>query len=67
MDLIPQKDIENVRRALRDANMDAARYTGFRRYVSLKFAAILSWLYDEAQAANQDAQRGKDDNHYNEH
>lgn len=64
---IPTNEIEDVRKALRDANMMAAKSTGFRRWMALKFAAFFSWAYDLAHEINHDIERGKDDNYHDEY
>lgn len=61
------KDIADVDKAHRDANIRAMRTTGFKRRVYLLFASFFGWAGDLGREIQQEEQRGKDDSYHEEY
>ena len=64
---ITDNEIADVDRAHRDANIRAARSTGFKRRVFLAFARLFGWAGDIGRDIQRDEHRGKDDNYHDEY
>jgi len=64
---ITDKEITDVDRAHRDANMQAMKSTGFKRRVYLYFAQFFGWAGDLGREIKRDEQRGKDDKYHDEY
>lgn len=62
-----EKQIADLDRATRDANMAAMRSTGWKRRVHLAFARFFSWGGDIGREVLRDEQRGKDDTYHGEY
>lgn len=59
--------IKDCDRWHRDANMRAARSTGWRKRVNLWFADLYGWLGDWGREIDRDEKRGKDDSYHDEY
>lgn len=64
---ITDKEISDVDRAHRDANIMAMRSTGWRRRIHLAFARFFSWAGDIGRKIQRDEQRGKDDSYHDQY
>jgi hypothetical protein len=61
------EDIKMCDEAHRDANMRAARSSGFPRWINRKFAVFFSWAGDLGREIKREEQRGKDDTYHDEY
>lgn len=67
MSEVKGQDIERCDRLHREANMAAARTTGFCSWLNLKFAAFFGWAGDLGREIQRDEFRGRDDNYHDEY